>query len=360
MSTSAGDIFIRIGAEQTAFNTAMKETATAAGTGGEQAAKAYQSRFQAWVDRSKSQIARSSMAALSPFALAETLANTLTAMTEQGIVAGLSTLADSVPLVGAAHRLGLAFGKPLADAMFPDVAEMEAKILADTAALERKLKTSVAKLNEENAGLSSMAAQQEDAAGLGFDVQSFQAKASGNEREQAFIQAARREHELQVQLDQKLAESRSEAETDLLKQVFFQKLSLIEDEMLYTYDEIAKKEQEVSTKKTKDDAEAQAKREQEARDFMDDELNFENDKANAQAEAHKEWLADSAAAEKSLAILQDEAVTSAQSGLSSASTALGTFTFDAYPSSDKRANDNRIIKQLEIIAGKGTSGGGFL
>lgn len=47
--------------------------------------------------------------------------------------------------------------------------------------------------------------------------------------------------------------------------------------------------------------------------------------------------------------LQGERVSASQAGLGEASTALGSFRFDAYPSTEKRKNDDRIVKSLEAI-----------
>jgi len=49
---------------------------------------------------------------------------------------------------------------------------------------------------------------------------------------------------------------------------------------------------------------------------------------------------------------------SAQSaGIGSAATALGSFSFDAYPAADKKRNDERMVKALESIKSQAASGG---
>jgi propanediol dehydratase small subunit len=57
--------------------------------------------------------------------------------------------------------------------------------------------------------------------------------------------------------------------------------------------------------------------------------------------------------------LLDQRMTQGAAGISSAQTALGAFTFDAYPDQQKRKNDEAIVKQITELNRKASVAGGF-
>jgi hypothetical protein len=56
-------------------------------------------------------------------------------------------------------------------------------------------------------------------------------------------------------------------------------------------------------------------------------------------------------------VFEEERRAAQSAGVGSASTALGAFSFDAYPAADKKRNDERMVKALESIKAQALSGG---
>jgi len=79
-----------------------------------------------------------------------------------------------------------------------------------------------------------------------------------------------------------------------------------------------------------------------------DALNAAEKQAKAEAEIRQEIVG-----------LLDQRMTQGAAGISSAQTALGQFTFDAYPDQQKRKNDEAIVKQITELNRKASIAGGF-
>ena len=154
------------------------------------------------------------------------------------------------------------------------------------------------------------------------------ARANGDEMEAIRIEAIRRMNEIEEQEQELLSKAMTTNEKDAIS-------ALSEARKEALSEEIVAKRQAVE-KERAEERKAEAERaEQERKKTVSDLM-----------ERRKK--------------IEQERIDAVTSGIGSAMTGLGTFKFDAYPASDKKANDQAMVKELTEINRKiGAAGGGF-
>jgi len=357
----AANLEVQITAEIGGFQKSLKQVATTAQAEGENAAKGFRGKFNNWMDSSSSQIAKSGMKILSPIAIAESLTAAIKAGGEGGFVAGLEALVNSTPIVSTGYQLGTAIGNVIGDAL-SDADEMEVAMEGKLNAFKAKVPAILAQLAEDTQTREMLATGGVKSAALDAQLAIASARYVGDERLAITLENAEKEKELRTKTDLELAQTESEAARALIESNFAKEMELMQRLVRDKYQAENDKESALQAKKIDDEVakqakaqEAEEKRVKTARDLLEDELNFENDKAMAQADAQKAFI--DSAAEADLAAANAAGALSAAT-IGNGATALGSFKFDAYPDSQKKNIDERIATATEATS-KAVVGMGF-
>jgi hypothetical protein len=357
----AATLEVQIQAEIAGFKKQLAEVVNNAKSEGENAAKGFRGKFNNWMENSTSQIAAKGMKILSPIAIAESFTTAIKAGGEGGFIAGLEALVNSTPIVSTGYQLGTAIGNVIGDAI-SDADEMEVAMESKLNAFKSKIPAVLAQLAEDTKTRENLATGGVQSASLEAQLAIAAARAQGDERLAMTMENAEKEKELRTKTDLELAEASTEAERKLIEGNHRKRLDLMGIELNKKYQAENDKESALQAKKIDDEVEKQAKaqaaeekRVATARDLLEEELNFANDKANAQADAQKAFMEDAAAADAAAASAA-EALNAATIG--NGATALGSFKFDAYPDSDKKSIDQRIANATEATS-KAVVGMGF-
>lgn len=357
----AATLEVQIQAEIAGFRKQLAEVVNNAKSEGENAAKGFRGKFNNWMENSTSQIAAKGMKILSPIAIAESLTAAIKAGGEGGFVAGLEALVTSTPIVSTGYALGTAIGNVIGDAL-SDADEMEVAMEGKLNAFKAKVPAILAQLAEDTQTREMLATGGVKSAALDAQLAIQSARYIGDERLAITLENAEKEKELRTKTDLELAQTESEAARALIESNFAKEMELMQRLVRDKYQAENDKESLLQAKKIDDEVEKQAKaqaaeekRIKSARDLLEEELNFENDKANAQADAHKAFMEDAATADATAASAA-EALNAATIG--NGATALGSFKFDAYPDSQKKNIDERIATATEATS-KAVVGMGF-
>ena len=357
----AATLEVQIQAEIAGFKKQLAEVVNNAKSEGENAAKGFRGKFNNWMQDSTSQIASKGMKILSPIAIAESLTEAINIGGEKGFVGGLEGLANSLPVIGTAYRLGGAIGNAIGDAI-SDADEMEKAVEEKMTALKSRMPAMLAQLAEDTQERETLATGGVKSAALDAQLAIQSARYIGNERLAITLENAEKEKELRTKTDLELAQTSSEAARAQIESNFAKEKELMQRLVRDKFQAENDKESALQAKKIDDEVEKQAKaqaaeekRVATARDLLEEELNFANDKANAQADAQKAFMEDAAAADAAAASAA-EALNAATIG--NGATALGSFKFDAYPDSDKKSIDQRIANATEATS-KAVVGMGF-
>jgi hypothetical protein len=357
----AATLEVQIQAEIAGFRKQLAEVVNNAKSEGENAAKGFRGKFNNWMQDSTSQIASKGMKILSPIAIAESLTEAINIGGEKGFVGGLEGLANSLPVIGTAYRLGGAIGNAIGDAI-SDADEMEKAVEEKMTALKSRMPAMLAQLAEDTQERETLATGGVKSAALDAQLAIQSARYIGDERLAITLENAEKEKELRTKTDLELAQTSSEAARAQIESNFAKEMELMQRLVRDKYQAENDKESALQAKKIDDEVEKQAKaqaaeekRVATARDLLEEELNFANDKANAQADAQKAFMEDAAAADAAAASAA-EALNAATIG--NGATALGSFRFDAYPDSEKKSVDQRIANATEATS-KAVVGMGF-
>ena len=341
----AATLEVQIQAEIAGFKKQLAEVVNNAKSEGENAAKGFRGKFNNWMQDSTSQIAAKGMKILSPIAIAESFTTAIKAGGEGGFVAGLEALVNSTPIVSTGYQLGTAIGNVIGDAI-SDADEMEVAMESKLNAFKSKIPAVLAQLAEDTQERETLATGGVKSAALDAQLAIQSARYIGNERLAITLENAEKEKELRTKTDLELAQTSSEAARAQIESNFAKEKELMQRLVRDKFQAENDKESALQAKKIDDEVEKQAKaqaaeekRVATARDLLEEELNFANDKANAQADAQKAFMEDAAAADAAAASAA-EALNAATIG--NGATALGSFKFDAYPDSDKKSIDQRI------------------
>jgi hypothetical protein len=151
---------------------------------------------------------------------------------------------------------------------------------------------------------------------------------AGDQRAAAEAEATLEKMKLQERVNGMMRDENYKWERQSIYDLFVEENKNIKETLERKYKDIAERE-----KKVADDA---------AKKASEDAKKLAEQKRREAEQLQKE-LADNEAS------LLSERIAAQQAGLGSASTALGSFKFDAYPSVEKRKNDDRIVGTLEAI-----------
>ena len=352
---NAGEITISVKADYSAMEKSLVDAEQKAAASAESAAKTYDSKFGGWLERSRGSILKKFEGFINPVQLLDRVADFAETAGEEGLGTALENLVKSTPIIGAAYRLGVnAFGGETADQMEKRLAE---EIEAASKAREGILR--VAGLKEQEARDAAKTAQ--EAADIEFEITMRRLEREGDAKKAIFERGLRDEQRLELELSNKLADANSETQKDALRREYEARIQLNADE---TRDKVTKQEEadakviaDRMAKEEKAIADAAEKERKEAEALAKEKKKAEDDAAKAAekaAEDRKKALED---AYNEATRLEEERVTSQAAGIQGVGTALGTFKFDSYPDSDKKRNDERMVRALESLVS--TGGGGF-
>jgi penicillin-binding protein 1A len=174
-------------------------------------------------------------------------------------------------------------------------------------------------------------------------------KMSGNEAGIARAEYEQKLSLLNMETNLERAKTEDEAVVKMIDERHDRKVSLLmmeRDLTLKNLDEAAKKEAEQNQKLADDNA----RQALEQADAEEKRIKRETEASQQAAEKLRmQELKDNEERIKQIADLEQERVSSQQAGIGSAQTALGSFKFDAYPASDKRKNDERLVGLMTNI-----------
>jgi len=355
-----GDIYIDVRANYSAMERDLVEAESKAAASAEGAAKQYESKFGAWLQKSAGSVTKKIEGFLNPIQLLDRVADFAERAGEEGIGSALDGLAKSTPIIGAAYRIGTAIGQSVMNAFGAETneqfAERVEQELADAQARadrQRKIAQGQEAEARQTFGL------EQEAGAAEFEAQMRQLERTGQAERAIFLRGLNEEERLQTEMELRVADAANEAQADAIRRLYEAKIQSNADE---THDKLDKQkaadkaaaEARIAEEtraadaiaKAEADASKAAQREQEK---ADQEAARALDKANTERIRMMEESAR----------IESERISSQAAGITGANTALGTFRFDAYPDSDKKRNDERMVKALEQLATSG-SGGGFV
>lgn len=359
---NAGEITISVKADYSAMEKSLVDAEQKAAASAESAAKTYDSKFGGWLERSRGSILKKFEGFINPVQLLDRVADFAETAGEEGLGTALENLVKSTPIIGAAYRLGTSIGSALVNAFGGETADQMEKRLAEEIEAASKAREGilrVAGLKEQEARDAAKTAQ--EAADIEFEITMRRLEREGDAKKAIFERGLRDEQRLELELSNKLADANSETQKDALRREYEARIQLNADE---TRDKVTKQEEadakviaDRMAKEEKAIADAAEKERKEAEALAKEKKKAEDDAAKAAekaAEDRKKALED---AYNEATRLEEERVTSQAAGIQGVGTALGTFKFDSYPDSDKKRNDERMVRALESLVS--TGGGGF-
>jgi hypothetical protein len=355
-----GDIYIDVRANYSAMERDLVEAESKAAASAEGAAKQYESKFGGWLQKSAGSVSKKIEGFLNPIQLLDRVADFAERAGEEGIGSALDGLAKSTPIIGAAYRIGTAIGQSVMNAFGAETneqfAERVEQELADAQAQadrQRKIAQGQEAEARQTFGL------EQEAGAAEFEAQMRQLERTGQAERAIFLRGLNEEERLQTEMELRVADAANEAQADAIRRLYEAKIQSNADE---TRDKLDKQ-------KAADKAAAEARiaeetraAEQIAKAATDASKAAQREQEKADQEANRAREKTDAERVKMMedaARIEEERITSQAAGITNANTALGSFRFDAYPDSDKKRNDERMVKALEQLATSG-SGGGFV
>jgi hypothetical protein len=355
-----GDIYIDVRANYSAMERDLVVAESKAAASAEGAAKQYESKFGGWLQKSSGSVSKKIEGFLNPIQLLDRVADFAERAGEEGIGAALDGLVKSMPIIGAAYRIGTAIGTSLMNAFGAETneqfAERVEQELADAQARadrQRKIAQGQEAEARQTFGL------EQEAGAAEFEAQMRQLERTGQAERAIFLRGLNEEERLQTEMELRVADAANEAQADAIRRLYEAKIQSNADE---TRDKLDKQ-------KAADKAAAEARiaeetraAEQIAKAATDASKAAQREQEKADQEANRAREKTDAERVKMMeeaARIEEERITSQAAGITNANTALGSFRFDAYPDSDKKRNDERMVKALEQLATSG-SGGGFV
>jgi hypothetical protein len=355
---NGGEITISVKADYSEMERSLVEAEQKAATSAEGAAEKYQSKFGAWLDRSRGSITKKFEGFINPVQLLDRVADFAETAGEEGIGSAIDKLVKSTPIIGAAYRLGTSIGTALVNAVGAETGEqMDARLQEEfektIEAADRRLKIVAQKEAEAREATATL----QSAADLEFEIAVRRLEKEGEAKQAIFERGLKEEQRLELELANKIANANSDAQKDALRREYEARVQLNADE---TRDKIAKQE-EADAKIASDRAEREAKeieaaaeKERRAAEKVAAEKKKADDEAERQAE---KAIQDREKAFEEATRIEQDRITSQAAGITGANTALGTFRFDAYSDADKKRNDEKMVRALESLVSSGGIGG---
>lgn len=337
----AGDLSIRISAELAQFDRDMTTTVARAGLAGGEAGSRYASEFskfgETMKNRLQSQLASISKSVLNPLTLASSISQGFTTALRTGNVAqAYVDMVQSLPIVGTfADQLIGIYDQLTGELDRQAEREVATRAEAARSRRENKLQGEKIRAAEAIAKAEEQKAKEVDdlrrsMADTTAELNSAYAKRAGDE-EKAVAFEIDRENERLRQQQADAEKGATEEQKRQIHEVFRLRRRLNMEEGEQRINEIAKRRRE---------------EEQEAKEAAARAQEIEQERLRKEAEDREKMLEDLKRKETEL---EDERLAAQTAGLGEGATALGAFKFDAYPATQKKANDERIVKALEDI-----------
>lgn len=328
---NAGEINIKVTASMDEFNRTMASVKSSADGAGEIAGKGFSNQFKSQIadisDNFSNQMLGNIRKAFGAGAFINGLSAALQSAAAGADIASVFT--DSVKALPFIGGLASAIEQAMASAMGTLEAEEElASAIRKEAESARRLEEAERKAAISNQRIADRAFAVKESQ-MRREIQ--MSLEAGDKRAAADKEAQLEQMRLQERINQMMRDENYFWERESIHKLYLEEQKTIKDNLDRKYREIAAAE-----KKAQDDA---AKLESDRATKLAEQKRKE-------AEALARDLADQEAA------LLDERMAAQASGLGTASTALGSFRFDAYPATQKKENDLRIVRALETIRDK--------
>lgn len=344
-----GEAVIRVTADLTNFTQQQQQIVSESVSTGEKAARGFADKFGDYLERAKGQLSQKLQKAIDPDGIIRGLNAALEAFNAgEGVIASIEAAASSIPLFGAAYKLGKSIGTAISEAVTGEAA-IARQLVAETEEMVRY----VERRNQEQAqiekermavagGLSSARAT---VAGLRADVAADEARREGNLRQAAFEEFVKRQADIQRRLDRALADAKSDEEKALVREAADLERRLNDRNLEERFQQLQQQERDLARKRQESIDRAN-------REAGDDAVKMFRENEKRQMGLAKEIL------DIERDGLRQRIATAQATGV--AQTAAGAFVFNAYTDDEKKRNDEIIaagIKDLVDIAR--TGGGGF-
>ena len=356
---NAGELTVRVRAELSEFDGQMRDLETRAGNAGVAAAKQIDEKASKTSDIGN-MIAKKFSGPMAFIGLAENLTDAINTANEEGFGAGLEKLVQSTPIIGTAYRLGTAIGNVIADAISDDD-EIEEEMKKKLEESERRINRASQREKESKQQMTAIADQAIQTASLERKLGIENARAIGDEREVAYLEALDRVASMERERDIALGNATSDEEKERIRtnhnlRVELEQMSLDARfaQIQRREDEQAQRDKDAADKLLKDEERKQLDLQEKLMNKAKDDQKKKDDLAEQQRKNDIEFLENQLdAVADEMTDIEDRRKKAQTSGLGSVSTALGTFKFDAYPDSEKRKNDLEMVNALKDIAKRG-------
>jgi len=342
---NAGAINISVSATMDQFNRKMAEVKTTAASTAKDAGGKFGMNFGQEFEKQGSAILKRVAGPMMAAQLADGFANFL--RSDKSMVEAAQDALKSIPFVGSFVNLGNA----IYDATFGAADKAAEDFVKKQEAARDSMRQGAAmresQLREEQALQATLLLENRR---LEIQRETMRVRMTGSEGGIAYAEYEARMSELQLKRGQELAKTEDEQTRRMIEERYELELGLARmtrDKRLADIAEVRRKEALA--------AEIAAEKEADAIAIANSR---EAEKRTAQREREeKERLATIKRIADEEARLVQERDQAQRAGLGSQQTALGAFRFDAYPETEKRQNDNRMVRALEAIRAQGAAGG---
>ena len=344
---NAGRIDIEIAANYAKLESQLKQVESKASAQGREVGQKFGTGF---VDRAEQQIKKvltgaTSIAAIDGFVrnMAEAIRN------ETSIGQALIDILKSAPVAGAAFELGQAISGRIINSLSGDSPAEVAQRRAGEMEWTEKQAEAKSKLDEETASkaraieINMLADRLKAEQKINYLREKGIGEADG--KELFAIRERIEQRQLEYDLQKDLAKATTDEERAALKRQYYEREQLEdaarnkERQMVFNREsERTMKRREQLLKEQDEQKKAQEKIASAEREAMEEM----GERAREQGEARMRL-------EEKIAQIQGDMIDAQTAGITGASTAIGTFKFDAYPDSDKRKNDEMQLEKLDRI-----------
>ena len=352
---NAGEINISVTASMQAFNETMSKVKDEA----EQTAQGFGSRFK---DKLASEFGDQKIGKmfgkLVGIGFADQMMRTVAdaVKNDKSLLETLTGVIKSLPVIGAAFELGEAIG----NAIFGAADRAAQELIDQQKAARADMLAAVGDRNkEESAAADRTGGLMLERRRLEIEREFQAVRAQGDEEATARAEFQRLMDQQNLDLELRLAQGIGDAELNALLKVNEQKQLLLEDELLARLAAVQKEkdakqasESEKAAREAERIAEAEAKESERIARLAEKEIEAAQRVAKERARFEEERL-------KDLLKVEEDRIAAQTAGLGSQQTALGSFRFDAYPATEKRKNDEKMVMALEKISSRQFVAGGF-
>lgn len=346
---NAGAINISVTASMQSFNRAMDQVKTTAASTAKEAGGKFGVDFGKEFQNQGASILKRVAGPMIAAQLVDGIASVL--RSDKSIGDAVNDALKSIPFVGSFVNLGNAIYEATFGAADKAAEDFVKKQEAARDSLRQGAAMRESQLREEQGLRASLILENRR---LEIQREVMKVRMTGSEGGVAFAEYEAKMSELQLQRSLDLAKTEDEQARKLIEDRYGMELGLARmarDKRLADIEEIKQKQilaAEMAAEKEADAIAIANSREAERR-------TAEREREREQEE--KERLALVKRIEDEEARLSRERLDAQSAGLGAQQTALGSFRFDAYPETEKKQNDVRIVRALEDIRAQGAAGG---